>query len=110
MLLATIPALKLAAVLTAASMAFASATAQQSGPPPRLRPEQAVSEARPLPVAPTLPRSSRQSTGHDLLDFRYRPYDSGTASTAAHPAYETAGTVAGGSYAFGHVGARRVGH
>lgn len=42
---------------------------------------------------------------HALLDFRYRHYDtSGAASRAAHPAYETAGMVAGGTYAFGHVG------
>ena len=111
MLSATMPALRMAAVLTAALMAFAPATAQQSSGQPRLRSEQVVTDARPQPVAPTLPRSSPRPSGHALLDFRYRPYDtSGAASTAAHPAYETAGAVAGGNYAFGHVGARRVGH
>ena len=84
---------------------------QQSGAPPRILLDPAVTDTRSLPAAPPQPRSSMRSTGHALLDFRYQPYDPGAAaSTAAHPAYEIAGTVAGGTYAFGHIGGRRGGH
>lgn len=108
---ATMPALRMAVALTATLMAFVPATAQQSGAPPRILLDPAVTDTRSLPAAPPQPRSSMRSTGHALLDFRYQPYDPGAAaSTAAHPAYEIAGTVAGGTYAFGHIGGRRVGH
>ena len=97
-------------ILGVAAPVPSSAAAQQTESRPHAAPNgvpaatQSTMASRRAPGAPV-------SEGHQLLDFRYRPYDiGGPGAASAHPAYEVSGAVAGGGYTSGHVGGRRIVH